>query len=69
MAEETESTTTREARDKAAIALLDVITDSVATIRASDYDLTSHHGRIRDLAFAYRLVAGGAQPGSVEVSK
>lgn len=69
MAEATESTTSREARDKAAIALLDAITDSVAQILESDYSLTSHTGKIKDLAMAFRLVAGGPQPGSVEVSK
>lgn len=69
MAEATESTTAREARDKAAIALLDAITDSVAQILESDYSLTSHTGKIKDLAMAFRLVAGGPQPGSVEVSK
>lgn len=69
MTDVTESTTLREARDKASIALMDLITDSVDAIRNSEFRMTSHASDIRSLAYAYRLVAGGAQPGSVEVSK
>lgn len=68
MAEKTNSTSTSKAREAAYLALLDVITDSVAEIRESDYSLTSHTGRVKDLAYAFRLVVGGPQPGSVEVS-
>ena len=68
MTEQTDSKTTSQAREKAYLAVMDVITDSVAQIRASDYGLTSHTGQIRDLAMAFRLMAGGPQPGSVEVS-
>lgn len=68
MAEATESKSTSQAREKAYLALMDLITDSVAQIRESDYGLTHHVGRTKDLATAFRLVAGGPQPGSVEVA-
>jgi len=69
MAEATESKTTTQAKESAQIALMDLITDSVASIRASNHSPAALTGRTRDLAYAYRLVAGGAQPGSVEISK
>ncbi|WP_424937340.1 MULTISPECIES: hypothetical protein [Bacteria] len=68
MAEKTESKTINQAKEKASIALMDAITDSVADIRASGYKLTAHTSHLRDLAYAYRLVSGGAQPGNVEIS-
>ena len=69
MTEETTSSTYRQANEKAAKALLDVISDSVAELRSNDYTLSGQTGKVRDLAYAYRLVIGGPQPGSVEVSK
>lgn len=68
MAEATTSADAGDARDKAITALYDVITDAVAEVRKSDYSLTRHTGRIKDLANAFRLVDGGPQAGSVEVS-
>ncbi|MGN7859504.1 hypothetical protein ACTJI8_02875 [Microbacterium sp. 22303] len=56
------------AQDRARVALMDLIADSVANIRDNTYTLASQSSKTRDLAYAYRLVEGGPQPGSVEVS-
>jgi hypothetical protein len=69
MTEESASKSTAQAKEKAFIATMDAITDSINSIRVSGYSLQSHSKQIKDLAFAYRLLAGGAQPGSIEVSK
>ncbi|MDA4893287.1 hypothetical protein PFZ55_41145 [Streptomyces sp. MS2A] len=68
MEEKTESRTFNQAKEKASVALMDAITDSVAEIRASEYHPTEYTAHLRQLAYAYRLVLGGAQPGSIEVS-
>jgi len=69
MTEQTESATYRQAHETASKAVLDLITDSVKEIRKSDRTLGAQADRTRDLAFAYRLIIGGPQPGSIEVSK
>lgn len=59
-----------DAKHAAAVALLDLITDQVADVRSQDnFHLSQFSDRTRDLAFAFRLVVGGPQPGSVEVEK
>lgn len=68
MTEETASSTYRQANEKASKALLDVITDTVADIRSNNFTLAGQSSKVRDLAYAYRLVVGGPQPGSIEVS-
>lgn len=65
----TASATVGQAREAASKAVLDLITDAVADVRASKYGASSYHEQIRNLAFAYRLVSGGPQPGSIEISK
>lgn len=69
MAEQTESSTYRQAHEAASKAVLDLITDSVKEIRESERTLGAQTDRTRDLAYAYRLIIGGPQPGSIEVSK
>ncbi|MET3510806.1 hypothetical protein [Plantibacter flavus] len=71
MAEPTRpSTNPADAKRDAAIAILDLITDQIASIRAQDtYEVSQFTSRTRDLAYAFRLVSGGPQPGSVELEK
>lgn len=72
MAEPTESRSNREAQEFAQKAIFDAITAGVKEIRDSvddGYTVSNQSSRLRDFAFAYRLAAGGAQPGSVEVTK
>jgi len=67
----TESNSTSGAKEKAYIALMDAITDAVAEIReeSSTHGLAVESGRLRDLAVAFRLTAGGAQPGSSVIDR
>ncbi|MDQ1130667.1 hypothetical protein [Microbacterium sp. SORGH_AS_0888] len=69
MSETTDSESAREARAKAQTAIFDAVTDAIAATRTSGVPLYNHAGTIRELAYAYRLAAGGTQPGSIDVRK
>jgi hypothetical protein len=69
MGEVKESRSVNEAKEIAGKAIFDVIAAAVEEIRENEYALGDQAGRVRDLAYAFRLVSGGAQPGSVDVRK
>lgn len=57
------------AKERAQMALFDAVAQGIADLADSSHNVTAQSQRVRDLAFAYRLASGGAQPGSVEISK
>lgn len=72
MAEKLEpSRSINEAKERASKAIFDAVAQGMADITSRDdaFGPVDFARTIRELAFAYRLAAGGAQPGSVDVSK
>lgn len=67
--EATDSATDRQANEKAAKAMLDLISDAVAEIRSNNFSLVNQAHVAKDLAYAYRLVIGGPQPGGSQPAK
>lgn len=61
MAEATKSDDIDAARNTARIAILDLITDTVAEVRSNNYSLGNQVTVTRALADAYRAIDGGPQ--------
>lgn len=57
-----------EARNAAQTALFAAITETVTKTSESGVNSLQRAHALKELAFVYRLVVGGPQPGSVEVS-
>lgn len=65
-----ESHTVNSAKERAQKAIFDAVAQGIADLQANQtWTVAGQSDQLRNLAFAYRLASGGAQPGSIEVAK